>query len=1360
MTELSSHPSRLLRFVAGCARWGLGLLLALWLLLAAAWGALHGWIVPRIGDFRPQLEAQAQRALGVPVRIAAVSARSEGFFPAVELSGVALLDPQGREALRLPRVVVALSPRSLLRLGFEQIYIEGPELDIRREQDGRIFIAGLSFRDTGETDSAAADWLFAQPEVAIRGGTLRWSDALRGAEPLALTQVDLVLRNGALRHGIRLDATPPPDWGERFTLRGQFRQPLLTTHGGNWQRWSGQMYAYFAQVDVSRLNRHADLGTLQVRQGRGALRAWVDVQQGRVVGGAADMALGAVDATLRPDLRPLLLGTVTGRVGGRWLDDGFELATRDLQFVADDGLRWTGGNLFLRHTGQGRAGWEQGELRADRLDLAAVSQIAGRLPLDEAVHGVLQTYAPRGVVEQLQAGWRGPLQEPRQYQLRGKVTGLSLAAQDGVPAVAGLAGADVEFELTQAGGRAALAMAGGRLLLPGVFEDPVVPVQQLSATVRWQIEGERIAVQASDLRFANADAQGEARLAWQTADPATSPARARLPGVLDLAGTLQRADATRVHRYLPLAVPAQARHYVRDAIRAGSASQVQFRVKGDLHDFPYGHVPHRGEFRVAAQVKDVRYDYVPPALLEPGDRPWPALTGLGGELVFDRAGMTVRNATASFAGRPAVRVQKVGARIADLEHSVVEVDAQVRGPLQDMLALVGGSQIAQLTHGALDRATASGAAELQLGLNLPIDAMERSSVRGSVLLTGNEVRFVPEAPTVSGARGAVQFNEHGFTLAGVQGQALGGEVRLEGGMGAQDSTVRVRARGTATAEGLRAAPQLGLLSRLARHASGSAAYTLNLGVRRGEPEIQVNTDLVGMALAAPAPLGKAAQAPLAVRFDNQLTREAAASDDAPLQDQLTLELGGVARLAYVRALDGGQPRVLRGAIAVGEVAKEGLSLPEQGVFANAALAELDADAWRALLDDPAPAPAPAPAAQPAGGGPAPDYLPTRLALRAATLTAQGRTLHDVVAGATRAGTVWRANVSARELEGYLEYLPGGAPAADGQAPQDRLHARLARLAIPQAADMQVNELLDARQPGRLPALDIVVQDFELRGRRLGRLEIEARNRAAADGQREWRLSRFNLVAPEATLTSSGSWALLGGAGGEAQRRTAMDFELDIRDSGELLARFGMPGVLRRGQGRMAGQVSWLGSPLSPDYRSMTGQMHVDMQAGQFLKAEPGLAKLLSVLSLQSLPRRFALDFRDVFSEGFAFDFVRGDVHIAKGVATTNNLQMKGVNAAVLMEGSADIARETQDLHVVVVPEINAMTASLVATAINPVVGLGSFLAQVFLRGPLIQAATQDFRIDGTWAEPHVERIRGRKSTPADAAAVPEPGGKP
>jgi uncharacterized protein YhdP len=179
-------------------------------------------------------------------------------------------------------------------------------------------------------------------------------------------------------------------------------------------------------------------------------------------------------------------------------------------------------------------------------------------------------------------------------------------------------------------------------------------------------------------------------------------------------------------------------------------------------------------------------------------------------------------------------------------------------------------------------------------------------------------------------------------------------------------------------------------------------------------------------------------------------------------------------------------------------------------------------------------------------------------------------------------------------------------------------------------------------------------------------------------------------------------------------------------------------------------VAWEGSPLALDYPSMAGRLHLDVREGQFLKADAGPARLLGVLSLQALPRRLTLDFRDLFSEGFAFDFLRGDAQIARGVVSSNNLQMKGVNAAVLMDGSADIARETQNLRVVVVPEINAGTASLVATVINPAIGLGSFLAQWVLRGPLMEAATQQFQIDGTWSDPRIERV-------ARSAAQAQPG---
>ena len=117
----------------------------------------------------------------------------------------------------------------------------------------------------------------------------------------------------------------------------------------------------------------------------------------------------------------------------------------------------------------------------------------------------------------------------------------------------------------------------------------------------------------------------------------------RFPGVLDLTGSLSRADGTRVHRYLPLAIDRESRHSVRDAVVAGSASSVQFRVRGDLHDLPFND-PKQGEFRIAARVKDVTYAYVPTALQPAGTRPWPALTGLAGELVFERSSMLVRGA--------------------------------------------------------------------------------------------------------------------------------------------------------------------------------------------------------------------------------------------------------------------------------------------------------------------------------------------------------------------------------------------------------------------------------------------------------------------------------------------------------------------------------------------------------------------------------------------------------------------------------------------------------------------------------------------------------------------------------------------
>ena len=1364
MIDSQATPSPLLKSISTLARWGLGLLLTAWVAFFVIWGALHWIIVPRIGEFRPILESRASALLGVPVRIKTITAYSTGMIPSFELTEVQLFDAQGRAALRLPRVLASLSPRSIAHLGFEQLYIDQPELDIRRGTDGNILIAGLDFGKDNGTEGGAADWFFSQSEFVINNGRLHWTDELRNAPTLTLTQVGLVVRHKGRHHDLRLDVTPPAAWGEPFSLKGKLLQPLLSRHDGDWSAWQGQLFGQFSHIDLSELRRYANLG-IDLHQGKGGLTVWIDVNKGTLQGAVADVALDQVKVTLGAGLEALDLKSIKGRLGGKSLANGFEFSTEGLAFDTQDGLHWPGGNVQVKYQGADEKVSARGQLTADKLDLGALALIANRLPLAPNTRTALAAYAPKGLIDQIQASWQGPLDAPSHFDLKGAVSALELAAVADSP---GLKGAQVEFNLNQLAGKASILVRNGALLLPGVFDDPQIPLTQLSADAQWQIKGDHLAVQLPNLKFSNADAQGEAQLKWETLDPLKSANGHRFPGLLDLQGTLSRADGTRIHRYLPKMIDLAARDYVREAIQAGTASGVKFKVKGDLANFPYED-PKQGEFKISADVKNATYAFVPRIIQRPAELPWPVLTQLNGELVIDRLQLQVKGARARLGSATGPQVNKIEALIPHLTKSIVAVNAEARGGLGEMLGLVNNSPLKLMIGQALAKSVANGSADLKLKLSLPIANIDKSTVLGSVTLNNNDLQITPEAPKMARARGVVNFSEQGFSIAGAQARMLGGDMRLEGGSvlpppntppttGTAGQTIVLRASGTASAEGLRQAQELGFVARLAQRASGATVYNAVLGFRRGEPELLVTSNLQGLALDLPEPLNKSAEQLLPIKLETALLREAVpvvSGGVVRLRDQLTLDIGRLASVAYIRDISDAEPRVLRGSIGVGLLGQESAPMPEAGVLANLNLNGFDLDAWdgvlsqaaRTTLTDVATAATLRPSASSAGRTTL-SYLPTSLAIRAQALTLGGRTLHNVVVGGAREGLQWRANLDARELNGYLEYRQSA-----GSTP-GRVFARLARLTLAPGAANDVEALLSA-QPASIPALDIVVDDFELRGKRLGRVEIEAINRGAVSttadpGAREWRLTKFNISNPEATFLASGNWASLSGQAANAgqatqrppaSRRTVMNFKLDIADIGGLLARLGMKDVVRKGRGKMEGQVAWMGSPLTLDYPSMTGAFNVNIETGQFLKADPGIAKLLGVLSLQALPRRLTLDFRDVFSEGFAFDFFRGDIAIEQGIAKTSNLQMKGVNAVVLMEGSTHIAQETQDLKVVVVPELNAGTASLIASVVNPALGLGSFLAQLFLRRPLMEAATQEFHIDGSWADPKVTKVQ-------------------
>ena len=1325
-------------------RWALLILALVWALGVAAWAVLHWAILPHANEWRPWLEREASKALGVELRIGSVSVESGGWMPRMELGDVQVLDASGRPALRLPRVAAVLSAHSLVALEprFSQLLVDAPEVIIRRDAQGRIFIAGLGLDEAERSDASATDagmdWLFSQPELAIVNGRVRWVDEKRAdARPLELTQLNFIMRNGLRRHALRLDATPPAAWGERFSVRGQFTQSLLK-RPGELQHWSGQLYAELPRADLSQLRRHVDL-PFQLSEGDGAVRAWGQFKDGQPVAATLDLALRSVRLRLLESAPELDLERIEGRLDLARAKDRLSLQARQLGFVSGDGVAWPRSDWGVSlQLGKGEEVLG-GEVNAQRLDFALMAQIAQRLPLGERSHQLLAELEPRGVLTELNGQWQGALEAPRSYRVKARLDGLGIAAkpaeQEGHVGRPGVRGASLELDANERGGQARLAVNDGEVELPGLFEDPRLPITRLSTQMSWQLPqpGAKgpadVELRLRDLQLQTPDLSGEFDVAWRR------PAGASTTGHLDLTGRAQRVEAVRVARYIPQSLPA-TRSYLSRAILAGEARNVTVRIKGELAEFPFDAPRSTGIFRVATQAQGVTLAYVPPSDVGMN---WPVMEGVDAELVFERAGMAIKDGRARVLG---YELTGVNGGIKDLQHGrMLQLDGSGRGAGADLLRFVRASPLDEWLGHALSSTTAQGPVALRLGIGIPLDDVNQTTLKGQLQLGGVDLKLRAELPPLAAVRGRIDFDRKGLQLTGVAARLLGGDAAIEGGT-QRDGGLRFAVQGTATAEGLRRATELGAVTRLAQAASGQAAYRFQLAIpASGQSELSVSSNLQGLALDLPAPGHKEADAVLPLRL--------LMSPTAAGRDELRLEVGApsapLLQAQLQRDISGPSSQVLRGVLAVQDKLP---ALPASGVLLQVNVAALDLDAWQQRLGGLAGgggSPGVAGAAG-EGGGEEFGLLPSQIALRSQALKVGGRQLGRASAVVSRDGVNWRINVDAEQIAGRVE-LKG---VRGGQI--DTVQARLARLSLPRQEVDSVTELIDPGKAeagsGPLPSLDIEVDDFELRGKRLGRLQVLAQAPAAA---RDWKLQKLELHSPEATLQASGLWTAIKGGGAGAVRRTQLDWKLDIADAGKLLERLGQGQVLRGGKGALAGQVGWDGSPLAPHYPSMAGALNVQLDTGTFLKAEPGVGRLLGVLSLQSLPRRLLLDFRDVFAEGFTFDGVTGDVKIAAGVARSDNIRIRGLQASVLVEGSTDLAAETQKLRVVVVPEVSAGGASLAYAAINPAIALGAFLAQLILSRPVAAANTREFHITGTWDDPKVEKV---DVLPAKAASAP------
>ncbi len=1315
-------------------------------------------VLPNIDRYKPQVEQLASHFLARPVSINTIHASWRGLHPSLRFNDVVIHNQQGEAALKLPEVSATLSWWSILvgDLRLYQLEFLRPDLEIERDSAGKIFVAGLLINTDTPAGGHGINWLLAQREIVVRNGWVRWIDRQRDAPELVFDHVDLVLQNKWRTHRLGLKATPPAELAAPIDLRAEFKHQPFASSASDYDNWTGQLYADWRHTNLEKWKKYIDY-PFELSGGSGAVRAWLDFDRGVVTNLTADLGLADLAVRLGKDLELLKLVEVSGRISAGEVATGLKqqllsfgarghaLKLTNFSLRTDQGVVMPDTTISTLFTAGSRGRPEQRELNISALDLDTLTLLLGHLPLSVPEREMLTSLAPGGQLQDLAASWEGSLPGDGKYRLSGKFTNLGLKPQPAraehfaVPGFEGLSG---KVDLDQDGGKVELNGKNAKLFLLDYFPDPVLPFDELALNASWAMrQANKLNVKVSAMQFSQAGIKGSLEGAYSLPLPAV----AGKFGDLDIKVHVPSVELNQVARFVPSVAPAKTREWMAGAMLAGSAKEVDIVVKGNLDKFPFqikkGDKQPSGVFKISGKIQD--------ATLSPGydqfaqDKRtllWPQIDGIDGNVVLDGTRLAIHADHAKTAG---VALSEISATIPDYwaERAMLEVSGTANGALQSMLAYVSATPVSSWIDGVTDEFATTGNARLALKLQMSLFDPTQSTVQGAVHFMGNELQLARDMPALQQTAGDLSFSEKGFQLNGVQGAFIGGPAQVSGGS-QRDGSVQIKVEGNAVAEGVANAFHSQDLRRLMKKFNGSTRYNAVLRIKDQRPQLTIESSLAGLAIDLPAPLNKTATEILPLRF---LLSPVPPYEQAMQSEEIRIGLGKAIAARYIRQRSNAKNaswKMVRGSIGVNSP----LPQPDSGLAANVNLPVLNIDQWRSAVSTLLPESGVQESAQ---GAASPDFsayvLPDLLGIRANQLIVADKTFNNAVLGASRPRGNWQVNIHSDQVVGYATWNDPYSERGAG-----KITARLVSLVIPQSTASDVTALLSGKSAATpLPGLDIIADNFELLDKKLGHLELSATNAGFGAG-REWRISRLLVSNPDASLKASGKWSVLNG-----NSQSALRYELDIADAGRLLDRFGFERLLKGGKGKMDGELSWEGSPYAFDLPSLSGDLNLSVASGQFLKVDPGVAKLLGVMSLQSLPRRLVLDFRDLFSEGFSFDSIASTATIKRGLLKTDSFKMRGVNALVMMDGSVDLTEETQNLNVVVIPELNAGGASvLYGLAVNPVIGLGTFLAQLFLRNPLSQAMTQEYQITGPWKDPAVKKLssRNKPAEPLPAAA--------
>ncbi|MBT8084952.1 MAG: TIGR02099 family protein [Woeseia sp.] len=997
-------------------------------------------------------------------------------------------------------------------------------------------------------------------------------------------------------------------------------------------------------------------------------------QQGAVVRNAAVELEATRIATSKS---PTALG-IKGRVDYRRDATGWLLAAEDVRLATVRG-NWPSSNFTVQGETDSADALSNVSVEASYLQLEDLYELQDWLPA--RVVEYLDRFKPTGSVANVALSLTDIESGEPGYDMALELLDAGWIADERLPGVRGVSGT---FRADLSGGRVEMDSTGLSLDLSRWLAEPLA-LDSAIGTLIWRRNQDGVILLSDDIALQNEDFASHSNV--QLSLPADGGAP-----VLDLESRWSVIDINSARRYLPEAVMSPALYdWLQNALLGGSIPSGTTRFSGAVDRFPFD--DGDGVFLIEATLADATLRY--------GER-WPTVDNLNLDLIVDKTRLYSEKNTASNAGNS---VENAKIEIADLRQPVLTISALSTGTLETIRRFARQSPIADVFGGRLDEVTVAGEASFVLELNYPIRNRDAYDFTTRIQLNEGTLSFAGFAAPVSELNGLVTISRNDISADALSGRFLGELVNIDlrsADAAAAGSSVIADVNGFATVQGL--ANNFGMT--LDGIVDGGANYVAEIRFPRSDAavptpfNIAISSNMEGFAVQLPAPLTKPQdeRKPLTANiiFPADGVIEAAGN----LGDDLAWSLTFLKQNASWD-FD-------RGVLAVGGANPE--TAETRGLHVTGDLPELRLSDWLDL--------------NPAGGGPrrgmASRIRSLDINVQSLHVLGQHFGAHHVVLD--RGGNEWLVTIEGAEAQGSLS-IPYDF--ASGRA----LTADMETLILP-GSDEEATVAGSELDPRQLPPVSLQANEFAFGKRFLG--SVAAEFQSSPNGLVT---QQFNAEDKTFTLAGSAGWIIASEE--PAGQKTWVQARLESSDVGATFARLDTePGIVGDDMA-LDFDVSWPGGPREDFLDALDGTVAVRFGTGQLDEIEPGAGRMFGLMSVVALPRRLALDFRDVLDKGFLFDEITGTFRIIDGDAFTCDLSLKGPAADIGIVGRAGLYEKDYSQTAVVSANVGNTLPVVGAVVAGPQVAAALLIFSRIFKKPLQEMGQAYYSIEGSWDEPEV-----------------------